>query len=307
MVFSGFLLGLALYIPILLICLLISLLPNWRTLPHVWTFVLSYLLFECLGVLRLTWVWICYRNKPTWILKNRLVQIWWADQLLKIGTAIFNLKFEVTGRDALEGPSAILFVKHTSIGDTVMPLVFFSKPRNYEGIRYFIKNELLISPSLDIGAHRLSTLFVDRTGTDTDVQLEKIAAVTQSAPDDESLMIYPEGTRATDTKRAQLRNKHPQLIPQLDRWPNLLPPRLGGVSTLLANNPGKDVVFMAHTGFEGSADLAELLSGSWRGMTIRIHMWRVPYEQIPADHEAFIFEHWDQMNVMIDRLNNSAS
>ena len=86
LVFSGFLISLALYIPILLICLLVSLLPNWRTLPHVWTFVLGYLLFECLGVLRLTWVWICYRNKPNWILKNRLVQIWWADQLLNIGS-----------------------------------------------------------------------------------------------------------------------------------------------------------------------------------------------------------------------------
>ena len=71
---------------------------------------------------------------------------------------------------------------------------------------------------------------------------------------------------------------------------------------MLRSNPGKDVVFMAHTGFEGSASVRDLLGGGWRGQTVRIHFWRVPYAEIPNDHRAFLYEQWDRMQATIDRL-----
>ena len=288
-----------LFIPVLLLCLVISLHPRLRTLPHVWTFVCGYLAYEVLGVTKLTWVWLRYRRSPDWVYQNRLVQIWWACGLMDLGAFIFRLNFEVTGTEALEGPSAILFVRHASLGDTVLPLKFFSEPRQCEGIRYLIKKELRMSPSLDIGAHRLSTVFVDRSGTNTQAELSRIADMVRSTPDDESIMIYPEGTRVTAARRAQIQARHPDLTDQLERWPDLLPPRLGGVTTLLTHNPGKDVVFIAHTGFEGLANLTELLSGSWRHTTVRIHLWRVANADIPKDYQAFIFEHWDNMQRVV--------
>ena len=293
------------YLPIVLLCFLISVIPNLRTLPHVWTFVCGYLIYDCLGVSRLTWVWIRYRSHPNWILKNRLVQIWWAAALLRMGARIFRLKFDVTGQEALHGPSAILCVRHASIGDTVLPLVFFARPRGNEGMRYLIKQELRLSPSLDIGAHRLSTLFVDRSGDNTAQELSRIANMAATTPNDESIMVYPEGTRVTESKRSQLRTNQPDLAKQLDRWPNLLPPRLGGVTTLLANNPAKDVVFMAHTGFEGCANLTELLSGDWRHITVHIHLWRIAYRDIPTDHADFLYAQWDRMQDTVARFQES--
>ena len=290
---------LSLYIPIVLICLVLSILPSLRSLPNVWTFICGYLIFEVLGVMRLTWVWIRYRNCDDWIYQNRLVQIWWACGLLDLGAKVFRLEFKVTGEEALNGPSAILFVRHASMGDTVLPVYFFSRPRNFEGIRYLIKQELQISPSLDIGAHRLSTLFIDRSGLNTEGELDRVGEITRTAPEDESLMIYPEGTRVTIKRRAQIRANHPHLSDQLDRWPDLLPPRLGGPTALLANNPGKDVLFIAHTGFEGLANLKELLSVASRKTLVHVHMWRIPYDQIPEDFTEFMFSQWDIMQDVV--------
>ena len=64
---------------------------------------------------------------------------------------------------------------------------------------------------------------------------------------------------------------------------------------MLAENTNKDVVFLAHTGFEGSASLADLVNGGWTGQQVKLHFWRVPFKDIPADHQSFIFEHWDKM------------
>ena len=64
------------------------------------------------------------------------------------------------------------------------------------------------------------------------------------------------------------------------------------MTTLLEHNPGKDVVFMSHTGFEGMANLHELLSGHGTNQTVRIHMWRVANADIPQDfyHGLLIYK-----------------
>ncbi len=306
-VFAVFLLTamcLGLFVPLGVIFLVISIYPPLRTLPHVWAFVTTYLIYECLGVTRLGWVWLIGRNREDYTERNREVQIWWASALLHAGARIFGLRFETDGREALEGPSALVFIRHTSIGDTVLPFVYYVQPRGNEGIRYIIKKELRISPSLDIGAGRLNTIFIDRSGINSEAELNALGELVAATPDDESILIYPEGTRQTAAKRQRLIDHHPELADQLARWPDLLPPRLGGVRAMLEHNPGKDAVFIAHTGFEGSANLKELLSGTWRGMTIRIRTWRVPYAEIASDAQRFVFEQWDRMQKEVTDLQN---
>ena len=150
-------------------------------------------------------------------------------------------------------------------------MLYFAEQRN-EGLRYVLKQELTALPCLDIAGHRLPNLFVDRSGLDTDRELQAVAALTAEAGDKESVLIYPEGTRYTPHKHRSLRANKPDLEDQLDRWPSLLPPRLGGVTAMLQANPGKDVVFLAHTGFEGSASLTDLMNGSWRQQRINLYL-----------------------------------
>ena len=90
----------------------------------------------------------------------------------------------------------------------------------------------------------------------------------------------------------------------LVRWPSLLPPRTGGPLTLLETNKGKDIVFMAHLGFEGSANLEDLINGSWLNQTILMHFWRVPFAEIPEDKETFLYQQWDVMQRQLNRMHD---
>lgn len=286
---------------LILISLLWSLLPGWRTTIHALGFAYGYLFYEVVGVCRLTWAWLRYRNEPSYLERNQDIQYWWTSGLLNLGARLYGLSFEIFGSEAIDGPSAIMIPRHTSIGDTVLPMHFFAAARG-EGMRYILKNELAVLPCLDIAGHRLPNYFIDRSGQDTPAELEAVRHLTREAGPEESVLIYPEGTRATPAKREQLRARRPHLAPQLQRWPDLLPPRLGGVQAMLEVNPGKDVVFLAHTGFEGSASLNDLMSGAWQGQAVRLHFWRVPFAEIPADTEAFLFEQWDQMQERVAAL-----
>ena len=72
---------------------------------------------------------------------------------------------------------------------------------------------------------------------------------------------------------------------------------------MLEANPGKDVVFLAHTGFEGSASLTDLINGSWRHQQVKLHFWRVPFAEIPSDYKSFIFSAWDEMQRQVTQLS----
>lgn len=286
---------------VVVVTLLLSTSPKYRTAPQALTFIYGFLLFEWGGLTRFAWVLARYPRQEQ-MEQNRAIQFWWAQGLLDMGQKLYKLRIEVSGEDALKGNTALLLSRHSSMGDTALPLLFFGKARS-EGLRYVLKQELQLSPCLDIGGHRLPNVFVDRTGADSAKAVKGVSDLIATAGPDESVLIYPEGTRFTQKKHDQLRAKHPQLEAQLDRWPNLLPIRLGGVTGMLAANPGKDLVFLAHAGFEGSADIHDLLGGGWLNQRVRLHFWRVPYSELPKDNvQDFLFAEWDKMQATVVNL-----
>ena len=285
----------------IIVTLLLSISPKYRTAPQAITFIYGFLVNEWSGLARFLWVVTRY-PKSQHLEENRAIQFWWAQRLFDMGKRLYRLRIEVSGEEALQGKCALVLSRHSSMGDTTLPLLFFGKARG-EGLRYVLKKELQILPCLDIGGHRLPNIFVDRSGADSAAAVAAVSDLIATAGSDESVLIYPEGTRFTEQKHSALRAKHPQLAPQLDRWPNLLPLRLGGVTGMLAANPGKDLVFLAHAGFEGSADIHDLLSGRWLNQKVRLHFWRVPYADIPKEGvQEFLFQRWDQMQATVSRL-----
>lgn len=286
---------------VVVVTLLLSTSPKYRTAPQALTFIYGFLLFEWGGLTRFAWVLARYPRQEQ-MEQNRAIQFWWAQGLLDMGQKLYKLRIEVSGEDALKGNTALLLSRHSSMGDTALPLLFFGKARS-EGLRYVLKQELQLLPCLDIGGHRLPNVFVDRTGADSAKAVKDVSDLIATAGPDESVLIYPEGTRFTQKKHDQLRAKHPQLEAQLDRWPNLLPIRLGGVTGMLAANPSKDLVFLAHAGFEGSADIHDLLGGGWLNQRVRLHFWRVPYSELPKDNvQDFLFAEWDKMQATVVNL-----
>jgi len=278
--------------------LLMSLSPKFRTAPQALAFIYGFLIHEWSGLARFLFVLVRYPKREH-MDRNRGIQFWWAQHLFDMGKRLYQLQIEVTGTEALEGKCALLLSRHSSMGDTVLPLLFFGKARA-EGLRYVLKQELRYLPCLDIGGHRLPNVFVDRSGTDSAKAIKAVSNLIATAGDDESVLIYPEGTRFTQKKHDDLRRKHPHLEDQLNRWPNLLPLRLGGVLGMLKANPGKDLVFLAHAGFEGSADIHDLLGGGWLKQKVRLHFWRVPYSEIPKENvQDFLFKEWDKMQATV--------
>ena len=292
------------FAPIILpLALLLSAVTRYPSIINALLFLYGYLYFEVYGVVRLGLNWLFDRKDNKFLENTRNIQTWWSSGLLRLGRRLYHLDFQVSGTDQIEGPSAIVLPRHTSLGDTVLPIAFFAHKRD-EGLRYVLKRELLIIPCLDIAGNRLPNLFVDRSGLDTAKELELIENLVKDTPKSESILLYPEGTRSSPAKRKSLAKKNPNMLGLLERWPDLLPPRKGGPLTILEANTEKDVVFLAHTGFEGSASILDLIDGSWLYQKIHLHFWRIRFSEIPKDKQNFLFQQWDLMQRHVIQMQN---
>jgi 1-acyl-sn-glycerol-3-phosphate acyltransferase len=270
-------------------------------------FILGYLWCETIGIVTAFAIWIRHRDAERFLAANFRLQCWWANALKVIAQRLFRLTFEAEGEESLAGPAAIMMPRHASIADTIIPMVYYAIPHQIR-LRYVLKRELLADPCLDIVGHRLPNYFVDRHGQDSEKARQGVAALLANIGEREGALIYPEGTRFSEAKHTRLVDRYSDseaMLGQLHRWTQLLPPRLGGTLALLQANPGLDLIFCAHTGFEGSSHFATLINGSWIGARIRISFWRVPAQQVPAEADAqreLLFTQWDRMQAEVLRL-----
>lgn len=125
---------------------------------------------------------------------------------------------------------------------------------------------------------------------------------------DGGALIYPEGTRHTERKRIKgigdVLGRDPVLRALARQLTHVMPPKPAGVSALPGGAPIADVVFVAHTGLEGFASVADVWSGGLVGRTINVQLWRVARSQIPAEKGArarWLYGQWQQVNDLIDR------
>ncbi len=312
--------------------LLVSLLQPCRGALRMMLFIMTYLWCESVGILVSLWLWLRYlapqaaqsagrdtaqaRKWLAFLASNSALQDWWANSLKRAAGRIFDLQFFVDGEDALAGAAAIVLPRHTSIGDTVVPIVWYGIPQRLS-FRYVLKKELQFDPSLDIVGNRLPNYFVDRFSDDPAAEVAGVARLLADITANEGVVIYPEGTRFTPAKRQLILARYRErgdttALARAERWPNLLPPRTGGTLALLTSNPGRDLLFIAHTGFEGSARFSDLINGAWAHSKVRLRFWRVPFAQVPTDADAlraFLFQQWDRMSkevAALQAMNTSA-
>lgn len=296
-------------------------LPSARSAVRVLAFITAFLWCETVGIVAAFWIWVRHgllgggagraaRRSPAgdaarerWLAANYALQAWWCASLKRSAGRLFRLRFEVEGSEVLGGDGVILMPRHCSIGDTVIPVVFYALAEGRR-LRFVLKRELLFDPCLDIVGNRLPNYFADRSAQNTEREVDGVRSLTEDLGPLDGVLIFPEGTRFTPGKRAAVLGRleekgDTEALARAQARPNLLPPRLGGPLGLLDANPGRDLVFCAHTGFERSADFARLFNGSWLDTRVRIRFWRIPYAQIPADAEArrrFLDDQWDRMS-----------
>ena len=303
------------------LALLASLGARYRGAARTAAFVLCYLWCETAGVAIAFWLWLRHgfaqestARYGAFLAANYRLQCGWSNALKRSAEAIFRLTFTVEGDAALDGRGALVLPRHASMADTIIPMVFYAIPHRVR-LRYVLKRELLLDPCLDIVGHRLPNCFVDRDADDSAPEIARIAALANGLDDDEGVLIYPEGTRFSPERRARVLARleghvAPTELERMTRWRDLLPPRLGGALALLDANPGRDVVFCAHTGFEGATHFASLIGGGWTGAHVRVRFWRVRYADVPKtadERRAFLFAAWDAMQETVDELRSGES
>jgi 1-acyl-sn-glycerol-3-phosphate acyltransferase len=279
-------------------------------LRRQWVFTRCVLFFpfyftcEIIGIAASLGIWLANgvlpgRTHERFLDWNFALQRWWANALCRGAQFIFDITIDVEGGDEIRNGPIIVFLRHASVADTLLPAIFIANPNGLR-LRYVLKHELLLDPCLDIVGNRLPNAFVRRSFGDS----FRVADLMEDLGPRDGVIIYPEGTRYSESKRERL-------IHQLDEkgdvflreWAraltNVLPPRLGGSMSLLEQNNNADVVFCAHFGFDGVVDLRDFLRGSLIGRVVNVKFWRVPFVAIPLTREErrdWLFENWARVD-----------
>jgi len=277
----------------------------WVTVRCVLFFAL-YLGCELLGVVAAFAVWLASgvwagASRRRFLAWNVALQALWARTLYRGAARLFGIHAVVEGPERVRGP-LLVFVRHVSTADTVLPVVFLAVP-NGLALRYVLKRELLWDPCLDIVGNRLPNAFVRRGSGESAHEIAAVERLLDDLGPRDGVLIFPEGSRFTAAKRervlARLAARDPRLHRRAERLRSVLPPHHGGPLGLLEKNEAADVVFFAHRGFERAATLWDLLNGSLVGATVRIRFWRVPLREIPKGREArlaWLYEHWQRVD-----------
>ncbi|MGH9802599.1 MAG: hypothetical protein ACRD82_19715, partial [Blastocatellia bacterium] len=84
-------------------------------------------------------------DKVRFVRWNFNLQQWWTGTLFGAAQCIYQLKLEVTG-DQIETGPIIVFMRHTSLADTMLPAALFSRRQSQKQgmmLRYVLKRGLL--------------------------------------------------------------------------------------------------------------------------------------------------------------------
>ena len=170
-----------------------------------------------------------------------------------------------------------------------------------------MKRELLWDPCLDLVGNRLPNCFVDRRAGSTRGETKRIAALAVGLVSGEGVVLYPEGTRFSEHKRDRVlqrlqRQGDPELLRCAEALHHVLPPRTAGALALIDSAPEADVVFFAHTGFEGASSFADIFQGTMIGSAVRARYWATSAESIPRDsreRKRWLFGEWQKVESIV--------
>ncbi len=301
--------------PVLLLAGLLIDIPLRRRLATVRSFAMVdvFLFCEVAGTVSSFWLWIRHRDRQRFLDANFALECWWASSLYRAGVWLFSLKLEIEGEEVTEPGPMMVFSRHVSPIDNLLPVALISDFRQIQ-LRWVINRSLLRDPCIDIVGNRLPNCFVANSSGDSEAEIRRVDALGRNLGPRDGVLIFPEGGLFTPSKRERvLRRLESQGSPLLERarsMQNVLPPRLGGSMALLAAARDVDAVFLAHTGLEGATEYHSILRGGLVGRTVRVKMWRVPSSQIPSTNEsriAWLFDQWAAVDRWVEANKSQVS
>ena len=112
----------------------------------------------------------------------------------------------VEGLELLAGGNAVVLARHASLADSLLSGWVFSNVAALRP-RYVLKRELLFDPCLDIVGLRVPNHFLDRQAADSTVELDALRELGGHVGAGSVGVIFAEGTRSNDVKRARALEK----------------------------------------------------------------------------------------------------
>jgi 1-acyl-sn-glycerol-3-phosphate acyltransferase len=218
---------------------------------------------------------------------------------------VFAMNFVVEGDQCLRDGPTILLSRHASIIDTILPIGLIQQPHGVR-LRIVLKHELIYSPPVDTIGHRVPTAFVRRSAVNKEQELDAVRRMTRDMHAQESVLIFPEGTRFSAGKRLhilhKLQGKDSVASQRAAQLTHILPLRAAGINTLMQQLPNADLVFCAHTGFEQANRLEDFFAGGLYRANVHVAYWRVAAADVPRDPAAratFLHQQWLRVNTFV--------
>lgn len=307
-------LGLLVMVPLMVVLvplLTVYDLVRYRRLPTVRLalFGMCYLAGEVFAVVASAVLWILAglgtQIHRGWSQRQHSqLQAFWVRALLGAADRLLGLRFDVAGAEVLDaslGRPLIVLCRHTSLIDTLIP-AYLLMSKGYR-LRYVLKHELMWDPALDIIGHRLPNHFVDRSGNNTSGEIAALRSLAAAAGPGEAVVIFPEGTRWTESKRSRVQEKlessDPALAAEIAGRVFTMPPRPGGTLALLDGAPAAEVVTLTYTGLEGLAGPKEALTAAPLQRPVSIEIWATDRAEIPSDTSGqtqWLIDEWGRVD-----------
>ncbi|MBW1874891.1 MAG: lysophospholipid acyltransferase family protein [Deltaproteobacteria bacterium] len=166
------------------------------------------------------------------------LECWWGNAMFEWLCLFLSLSTSIEGDEQILPGPVLVFIRHASIIDTLLPVALISNATGLQ-LRYVFKRELLIDPCLDVAGHASHYYFIDRGGS-TDEELANIRKLGENLGE-RGVLLYPEGTRFTERKKRiaieRLAKAHPELVSLAESFQHCLPPKPGAALTLLDTAP----------------------------------------------------------------------
>jgi len=293
-----------LLLPVLLVLALTVDAGRWVIARSPWmavrlvSFLWVYLTSQVAAILGLGLVWLVPGRRVAW---TYVLQGLWVSGLFHAVTGIFGVRFAVAGTDLVEPGPILVFARHASIVDNLLPHRLVTRPSGIR-LRYVLKHELLSDPALDIAGLRLPNVFVRRGSRQATQQIEQVGALAEGLDSGSGVLIFPEGTRFRASKQpaaiATAVRRNPEIRELAEGLTSVSPPRLGGPLALL-DRSNADVVVLAHRGLGGFATVADIWSGAMVGRHLDVRLTRIPRDAIPVDEAGrvrWLFELWAELD-----------
>lgn len=282
---------------------------NWRRTRTVALFGALFLV-DLAGQLLVIGTWLIsplgFRvDRPASQRRYVGIMRWWTTALQRTIASVIPFRIDTSELDEeLLAGNAIVVGRHRSLLDAILPAVVFGN-RGLT-VLYVLKEDLRWEPNIDIVGHRMGHVFVNRSPSDLDAELQPIRTLASRIDEQSIGAIFPEGTFFNERRKARairsLEKRDPQHVELAHKMQYLLPPRPAGTLAMLEGAPDADVIMLGHVGYETFGSVKQILASIGGDHGVVLRAWRFARNTVPTDPSAqidWLFERWVEMDEWI--------